>query len=182
MRDARPAAIGFLLVQLVIGYEWLSSGLTKLRHGDFPGGLANDLHERAKEASSWYVHFLDPIVIPHAPTWGYAIEIAEVAIGVTLIVSAVAWLLHPTRRVTAWLAGLTAAAALGGLLLSLNLTLAKGYGVGPIGPDSFDEGITLDVLLIGIQAIICGVGLRTLADSRRPTLEAVPRSARERAA
>ena len=85
-------------------------------------------------------------------------------------------------RATAWLAGSTAAAAFGGLLLSLNLTFANGYGVGPIGPDSFDEGITLDVLLIGIQAIICGVSLRTLADSRRPTLEAVPRSAREKAA
>jgi uncharacterized membrane protein YphA (DoxX/SURF4 family) len=182
VRDARTAAIGFLLVQVVIGYEWLSSGLTKLKHGDFPGGLANDLHERATHASSWYGNFLDSVVIPHASTWGYAIEIAEVAIGVTLIVSAVARLMHPMRSVTAWLAGLTAAAAFGGLLLALNLTFANGYGVGPIGPDSFDEGITLDVLLIGIQAILCGVSLRTLADSRRPTLETVPRSARGRAA
>ncbi len=169
-------------MQIVIGYEWLSSGLTKLNHGDFPGGLANDLRERTKEASSWYGHFLDSVVIPHASAWGYVIEIAEAAIGVTLIVSAVAWLMEPTRPATAWLAGSTAAAALGGLLLALNLTFANGYGVGPIGPDSFDEGITLDVLLIGIQAILLGVSLRTLADSRGPTLEAVPRSARGRAA
>ncbi len=182
VRDARTAAIGFLLVQIVIGYEWLSSGLTKLKHGDFPGGLADDLDERAKQASSWYGHFLDSVIIPHASAWGYVIEIAELAVGVTLIVSALAWLTHPTRRAMPWLAGLTAAAAFGGLLLALNLTLANGYGLGPIGPDSFDEGITLDVLLIGIQAILFGVSLRTLADSRRPTLETVPRSARERAA
>ena len=38
--------------------------------------------------------------------------------------------------------------------------------MGPIGPDSFDEGITLDVLLIGIQAILLAVSLRTLVGPR----------------
>ena len=41
-----------------------------------------------------------------------------------------------------------------------NLTFANGYGIGPIGPDSFNEGITLDVLLIGIQTILTAVSLR----------------------
>jgi len=167
--DGRTAAVGFLLVQIVVGYEWFSSGLTKLVRGDFPGGLADDLRERAKQSSAWYRHFLESVVIPHAPAWGYLIEITELAIGAVFIVSAVVWLVRPaiSRRTSASLWAATAAAAFGGLLLALNLTLANGYGVGPIGPDSFDEGISLDALLIGIQAIILGVSLRTLLAAPR---------------
>jgi hypothetical protein len=143
-------------------------GLTKVVHGDFPGGLASDLRDRDKQASTWYRHFLESVVIPHASAWGYLIEIAELAIGATLIVTAVVWLVRPrhSERTSKWLSALTAAAAFAGLLLALNLTFANGYGVGPIGPDSFDEGITLDVLLIGIQAILLAVSLRTLVGPR----------------
>ena len=181
---ARPAGVGILLVQIVVGYEWLSSGATKLVHGDFPAGLADDLRERAAQSAPWYRHVLDSVVIPHASAWGRLIELAELSVGVTLIVSAVVWLLRPgvSRRTTGWLAAAAAAAALGGLLLALNLTLANGYGVGPIGPDSFDEGISLDVLLVGMQTILLGVSLRTLADARRPTLAAVPSGELARAA
>jgi hypothetical protein len=114
------------------------------------------------------------VVIPHASAWGYLIEITELAIGAILIVSAVVWLGRPriSRRVGSWLAGLTVVASLGGLMLALNLTFANGYGVGPIGPDSFDEGITLDVLLIGIQTILIAVSLWAFAESRRPVVGA----------
>jgi uncharacterized membrane protein YphA (DoxX/SURF4 family) len=175
-RDARALGVGFLLVQVVIGYEWLSSGLTKLVHGDFPGGLADDLHERTKDSYTWYRHFLDSVVIPHGSAWGYLIETSELAIGVILILSAVVSLARPTisRRAGACFAALTAAASFGGLLLALNLTFANGYDIGPIGPDSFDEGITLDVLLIGIQTILTAVSLRVLAESRGPAVSAVP--------
>lgn len=181
---ARPAGVGILLVQIVVGYEWLSSGATKLVHGDFPSGLAADLRERAAQSAPSYRHFLDSVVIPHASAWGGLIEVAELAVGIALIVTASVWLVRPavSRRVTRWLAAVSAAGALGGLLLALNLTLANGYGVGPIGPDSFDEGISLDVLLIGMQTILLGVSLRTLAGARRPTLAAVPSSEGTRAA
>ena len=140
-----------------------------------PGGLADDLHERSKDSYVWYRHFLESVVIPHASAWGYLIEITELAIGAILIVSAVVWLGRPriSRRVGAWLAALTVVASLGGLMLALNLTFANGYGVGPIGPDSFDEGITLDVLLIGIQTILIAVSLWAFAESRRPVVGAV---------
>ena len=172
--DAPALGVGFLVVQIVVGYEWLSSGMTKLVHGDFPAGLADDLHERSKDSYIGYRQFLESVVIPHATAWGYLIEITELAIGAILIVSAVVSLGRPriSRRAGAWLAGLTVAASLGGLTLALNLTFANGYGVGPIGPDSFDEGITLDVLLIGIQTILIAVSLSAFAQSRRPVVGA----------
>ena len=34
------ALAGLLVLEIVIGYEWLISGLTKIIRGDFPSGLA----------------------------------------------------------------------------------------------------------------------------------------------
>lgn len=90
-------AKGFLFLQAIIGYEWFTSGLTKLAHGDFPGGLADDLHERAKGAASWYRHFLDSDVIPNASGVGYAVEVVEVLSGVVLIAAAAIYLVRGER-------------------------------------------------------------------------------------
>ncbi len=40
--------VGLLLVQLLVGYEWLMSGLTKVVRGGFPGGLAAELREKSE--------------------------------------------------------------------------------------------------------------------------------------
>ena len=58
-QDGHRALVALLVVQALLGYEWLASGLTKLVHGDFPGGLAGELTERSKDASGWYRSFLD---------------------------------------------------------------------------------------------------------------------------
>ena len=46
-RDARLALIALLVVQIGIGYEWFSSGLTKIYRGGFASGLAADLREKS---------------------------------------------------------------------------------------------------------------------------------------
>ena len=74
-----------LLIQIVIGYEWLVSGLTKLVRGDFPAGLAAQLGDMSKDAPGWYRGFLTSVVLPHADAFGYAIEITELLVGIVLI-------------------------------------------------------------------------------------------------
>ena len=59
-----------LLIQVVIGFEWLVSGLTKIVHGDFPAGLATALGDMSKAAPAWYRGFLDGAVISHAAAFG----------------------------------------------------------------------------------------------------------------
>ena len=162
-------AKGFLLLQVVIGYEWFASGLTKLVHGDFPGGLSADLHERAKLAAPWYRHFLGSVVIPHASGFGYAIELAELLTGVVLIAVAAIYLLRGERiggRFSLRLAASTGVAALVGLMLAINFVLANRMGFSPVAPDSFDEGISLDALLVGAQIVLLGVALAQLARLR----------------
>lgn len=155
------AVVALLLVQVCIGYEWLVSGLTKIVHGDFPAGLAAELEDMSKAAPSWYRGFLDGAVVPHAVAFGYAIEIAELAIGIVLLVAVLRLPVWLGRHVPA----LTAAALVGGVVLAANFALANGssFGLGP-ARDGFDEGIDLDTLLVGLQLALLVV---TLAGVRR---------------
>lgn len=177
-------AAGFLLLQIVIGYEWFASGLTKLAHGDFPAGLAADLQERAKQAAPWYGHFLRRVVIPHASAFGYAIELVELLSGVILIAGAVILLVRGERvgrRLCLWVAGLTALAAAAGLVLAINFVLANRMGFSPVASDSFDEGVSLDSLLVGVQLVLLAVALAPFARLRQPERSlSDPREARIR--
>jgi thiosulfate dehydrogenase [quinone] large subunit len=144
---AAPAAL--LLVQLALGYEWLVSGLTKAVHGDFAAGLAHEL--KGMPAEGWYRGFLGSVVEPHAVVVAYAIEAAELAIGATLCAAAFSLLLgRPTRLQRAvGLASLVAVALL------VNFELANGGHFGlALGKDSFDEGVDLDTMMIGLQLVV----------------------------
>jgi len=142
------AVVALLLIQVCIGYEWLVSGLTKIVHGDFPAGLATELQDMSKAAPAWYRGFLDSAVIPHAVAFGYAIEIAELAVGIVLLAA----VLRLPARVARFMPVMTATALVVGLVLAVSFALANGssFGLG-LAADSFDEGIDLDTMLVGLQ-------------------------------
>jgi hypothetical protein len=149
------AMTALLFIQVVVGYEWLVSGLTKIARGDFPSGLAHELAETSTHASAGYQHFLTSIVIPHASAFGYAIESAELMAGLLLLATAALLLASPRRQTNAvqqiaYLAG--GLAVLVGLVLAVNFELLNGDGFGlRLAADSFDEGIDLDTIMIGLQ-------------------------------
>lgn len=177
-------ATGFLFVQVVVGYEWFASGLTKIVHGDFPAGLAADLHERARQSAPWYGHVLRSVVTPHARGFGYAIELAELFTGVVLIVGALIFLVRGEQRIgmrlRLWITSLTGLVSFAGLLLAINFALANRAGFSPVAADSFDETISLDALLVGVQVVLLGVaavqfahlvGTKRVDSSPAPSLE-----------
>jgi uncharacterized membrane protein YphA (DoxX/SURF4 family) len=90
--DAGPGLVTLLILQIIIGYEWLTSGIAKVASGDFVSGLGGDLKDESGDAAHWYKSFLDGTVIPHARTFGVLIEVGEIVVGAALIVAAVAWL------------------------------------------------------------------------------------------
>lgn len=161
--SGRAALAALLAVQIVLGYEWLASGLTKLVHGDFPGGLHDDLVERSAASPGWFRDFLEAAVIPHATSFGYLIEIGEVAIGVVLIATASAGLLAWERlprlvRLAALVA--TVASALAALVLNVSFHLAAGGSLPrPVAADSFEEAIDLDSLMAGLELLIVAVSI-----------------------
>lgn len=54
--NKNPGIVALLLVQVVLGYEWLVSGLTKLERGGFPQGLADELRDMSQGSPGWYRH------------------------------------------------------------------------------------------------------------------------------
>jgi thiosulfate dehydrogenase [quinone] large subunit len=156
--------VALLLIQVCIGYEWLVSGLTKIVHGDFPAGLAAELRDMSKTAPAWYRGFLDGAVIPHAAAFGYAIEIAEVLVGIVLLLA----VLRLPARIGRYVPVATVAALIVGAVLAVNFALANGSSFGlRLAHDSFDEGLDLDSLLVGLQLALLVFALAELRVRRQ---------------
>ena len=153
--------IGLLIVQMIIGYEWLLSGIAKFARGDFVSGLAEDLTDTAANAAGWYAGFLNAVVMPNAMFFGYIIETAEVLIGIALIVGPLLWIFawdripEGLRKTTL---ALMITAAIGGIFIAVNFHIANAGNHPWVMPDSgFDEGIDVDLILSGIQIVITAV-------------------------
>jgi uncharacterized membrane protein YphA (DoxX/SURF4 family) len=180
-RNAGTTAL--LLVQVVIGYEWLVSAMTKLVRGDFPAGLARQLGEMSTASPGWYRGFLTSVVLPHADAFGYSIEITELAAGAVLIGLALLVLVRPELELPrpAIVAAVVASAA--ALVMVANFEIANGAGFGvSLGKDTFDEGVDLDTLMTGLQLALLlfwGLALRRrvaqepISNSRRTSFRAI---------
>lgn len=162
---------GLLLVQLFIGYLWLMSGLVKIVRGGFASGLAAEMTEKSEGAATWYKAFLDSVVIPNAPVFGYLIIAGELLAGIALIAAALLWLFRWERLPIGFreiVLVVAALAALGGIFMNINFHLANGDAHPWLLPsEGFDEGVDLDSLLPAIQAALIAVNLGTLARLRR---------------
>lgn len=152
--------IGLLIVQIIIGYEWLLSGIAKFAQGDFVSGLADNLTEAAS-AGGWYAGFLNGFVIPNATVFGYIIETAEVLVGIALIFGPLLWIFAWDRipeGLRRTVLALMITAAIGGIFMAVNFHIANAGNHPWVTPDSgFDEGVDVDVLLSGIQIVITTV-------------------------
>jgi thiosulfate dehydrogenase [quinone] large subunit len=173
LTGSRIPLIGLLVVQLLVGYEWLMSGLTKIVRGGFPSGLAEELRDKSHGAAGWYKSFLDGTVIPHASAFGYLIEIAELLVGIALVVAALVWLFRWERLPKAGRLAIlvtTVVASVAGIFMAVNFHLANG-APHPwfIAKDGFDEGIDLDSLLPAIQLVLIGVSGALWRVERRAT-------------
>lgn len=173
------ALAGLLVLEIIIGYEWLVSGLTKFVLGDFPAGLADELANKSPDVPAWYGGFFNSIVIPHAVAFGYVIEFAELLVGLALIVGPLLWL-FAWRRLPSGLQTtivfLMTAASVGGILMALNFHLANGTSHPWLIPqDSFEEGIDFDSLLAILNivtATVNGVFLSRLRETTQDALAA----------
>jgi len=169
--DTRPLLAGFLAVQFFLGYEWLMSGLSKLAADNFPGSLAGTLADATKDQSGWYKSFVDGVVLTNGPLFGSLVMIGELAVGVTLIVAALTWLvlwsdLSLTSRSV--LLTIIVLAGIVGAFMSLNFHLAMGADAPwVISADPNDQGVDLDSLMTLLQVVLAVVSLTYLVRIRR---------------
>jgi len=167
---------GLLVVQIIVGFEFFWSVITKLVRGGFVTGLGADLQERVKAAPTWYASFANSVVVPHAHIFGYLIIAGELFIGITMIAAAIVWLVRwDTLSLAArsTLAALIALAAAGALLLNLNFHIANG-ATNPwqIGASAFDEAVDINMVFTLIDATILVVMVVILVSLRRSRQQA----------
>lgn len=87
-------------LELLVGYEWLVSGVDKLLFGGFPGALGGLLAGTLSggRLPDFFAALLRALVIPNAAAFGYLIEWAETLAGLGLIAAALIALLRPLAR------------------------------------------------------------------------------------
>ena len=164
VRALETAVVGLLTIQLVIGYEWFVSGVTKLWRGGFAAGLSNELRDKSRGVSGGTRSFLDNVVIPHGWAFGWFVLIAEIAAGVALLGTAGVFLVRrhelrfSTRQI---LLVLIALASIGGILMNIAFHLANGAPHPWLLPKSgFDEGVDLDSVMPLVQLAFAIVAIK----------------------
>jgi thiosulfate dehydrogenase [quinone] large subunit len=89
--------IAFAGLQLVIGYQWLVSGVDKLLLGTFPAQMGHLLAGQVGSGKlpGYFAALLQALVVPNAPAFGYAIMLGETLAGLGLIAAGLLALLRP---------------------------------------------------------------------------------------
>ena len=117
----------WLVVRLYLGYEWISSGLTKLGSdawtgphagaaitGFAKGALAKTAGDHP-DVQSWYAGFLQDLVMPNAALFARLVTAGELLVGLALVLGA-----------------LTGIAAFFGITMNANYLLAGTVSTNPV--------------------------------------------------
>jgi thiosulfate dehydrogenase [quinone] large subunit len=87
----------WLALRLYAGYQWLSAGIGKIGApawtGDNAGaavaGFINGALQKTggshPDVQAWYAAFLERLVLPNTPFWGYLVAYGETLVGIALI-------------------------------------------------------------------------------------------------
>ncbi|HEY4272841.1 MAG TPA: DoxX family protein [Candidatus Udaeobacter sp.] len=134
----------FVLARVYLGVTFLFSD-----HGSRqPNELAGFLKFAMKNGYSWYRSFLNAVVLPHAATFGTVVVVAEIYVGIALV-------LGLTTRLAACVA----------LFLLFNYMCAKGDVPWEPGIDQSDIILAIIVLVSGAGRIL---GVDRILNERFP--------------
>ena len=152
LRGIAPAQIGLAVVEAVIAYEWLLSGIDKCMSSQYLGGLAGSLGSMANgNPNTWYVWFLRHVAMAHCTFFGCLVAGGEILTGLALLTGAALWLAGPERLRGRW-GTLLQLGVIGGLasaaLMTANYYLMAGKTLPWLNPAApYDEGLSLDGVL-----------------------------------
>lgn len=124
-------------LQLIVGYEWLVSGVDKLLFGVFPASLGRMLMASVSggQLPGFFAAILRGLVMPNAVFFGYLIEWSETLGGLALVIAGLVALLSPLSR--RYLRGKGAAIFMYGVLLLKRLAPLAAIGMGLLGLSFF---------------------------------------------
>ncbi|MBI1855614.1 MAG: hypothetical protein HYR93_07095 [Chloroflexi bacterium] len=169
------AMTAFLVLQMILGFEWLWSGLGKvIMSGGFPAALPGQLEAMMDGAPAWYANFLSGFVIPNSTLFAYVIEYAEILIGIAFLFGPLIWFFVWNRMpgfIKSALFSLTAAAAIGGFFMAVNFHFAAGAAHPWLLPtDGLEESVDFDSMVAAMQIVIAWVYIVAFGYLRQETL------------
>ncbi|MFB5189856.1 hypothetical protein [Alicyclobacillus fastidiosus] len=137
------------VLMILIAYEWLISGVNKLLSGNFVQQLKGQL---SSSLSGMQYHFYENIVkstiIPHATTFAVLVEVGEICAAIGFVVLAIALF---RNRINTMIVQLGIWTSIVSAFMALNFFFWQGGSVFLNPGDPFDEGITIDFMLVLIQ-------------------------------
>lgn len=136
--------IGFNLVLLTLGLDWLRSSVGKITSGKFVAGLTPILNKFiSNNPNSWYNDFVKNMVIPNSNLFGNLTMWGEFLSAISITFGSFYLLLNKKGNKRIEL--LLLSGLIGGALLNLNFYLAAGW------TSSSTE--SLNLLMFAIQAV-----------------------------
>lgn len=139
-----------MLFTLIIGYEWLTSGLSKVFSHSFVTGFHHNVESSLSDSYHFYDPILKALVLPNAALFGYFIEGSELFIGAVFLVICFAMF----RKTSRWLLKIGMVASALSAFLSLNIFLYSGDSFFVKPSDPFSESVSLDLLLAAMQVVL----------------------------
>ncbi len=150
------ATWGMILVEGLIGYEWLLSGLNKLLSPTFRSGLTAQIQMALHgNPNTWWVALTRRLVLPQASLWAVLVEVGELLVALGFFAGAVLWASgqFPTQRWARRLNLGVLAALAGSALMTANYYLMSGETLPGLNPGNpFNEGLSIDGLLTLVAA------------------------------
>jgi hypothetical protein len=174
----RRANLVLALLQVLVGYAWLVSGVDKLLFGSFPDriGQLTSSALASGRLPDLFAQFLQAIVVPNAPIFGVLVECGETLTGAGLLAGAAVTLAGPpleryliarptsgTARpryafIVRLLSVLTMGAALGGIILGFNFYLLDGLPIPWFSPGIAYGGAIHSGLLLALACLVILTG------------------------
>lgn len=159
-------------LQLLLGYQWLVSGLDKVLLGTFPETMNTLLQQTLTggRLPSFFVDLMRTFVLPNSAIFGVLVEVGETLAGVALIGSAIVELMRPAADLRdGWLAAVLAqlerlldilapVAAAGTLLLGINYYLLDGAPTLLPTPSIAYGGAINSGLLLALGSVVLLLG------------------------
>jgi thiosulfate dehydrogenase (quinone) large subunit len=164
----RRLSVWLIVLQLILAYLWLVSGINKLLDSHFGGELVPLLRASTQgNPYGWYAGFLRVIVLPHHAFFAIAVQVMELGIGVVLLLGAALWIIRPSGRLVVLGALATTAALLGSIGLSLNYFFQAGSAVPWINPgNGLAPGVDTNRLVALVSAVVLGSYVSALLATR----------------
>jgi thiosulfate dehydrogenase [quinone] large subunit len=161
------------VIQAILAYEWLVSGLDKLLDHGFSGQLSALLTQGAQgTAGSLYGAIIAHLVLPNHGLFALLIPWTETSIGGIMLLGAILWAVYPSAHITDLVSGAACLALLTAAMLDLNYYLLGGGGLPWIDPaNATQPGVNVDVMLLLVALALCAANAQAVLQ-RRPTLYA----------